>query len=121
MSKTSERLRLKNALQQAGNAWLFRFWGPDEGRNLDRIRRDLEEFCREYEQRFQERPDPFNLLETNPWKGTAFFHADTLIASVEMKIVVWRVLMGCEIARIEFKYEMGRPSLLRVTLRPPYG
>ncbi len=38
-----------------------------------------------------------------------------------MKIVVWRILLGWEIERLEFKYEAGQPSLLKVTLRPPSG
>jgi hypothetical protein len=121
MSKASERLRIKQALEQTGNSWLFRFWGEAEAKNLEKIRLDLEEFAKEYQRRFGERPDPFELLQVNPWKGAAFFHVDTLSASVEMKVLVWRILLGCEIARVEFRYEAGKPSFVKVVLRPPYG
>ena len=121
MSRESERLRVKQALERSGYDWLFRFWGKTEDRNLDRIRADLKKFADEYRRRFGERPDPFDLLEVNPAKGAAFFHPDTLAASVDLKIAVWRILYGWEPVRVEFRYEAGKPTFLKVVLRPPYG
>ena len=120
MNKPST-LALKYAIEKAGSAWIFRYWGNDLSRNLDRIRKELEQFSREYQHRFGETPDPFALLEENPVKGAAFFQIDTFMVSLEMKIMIWRILLGCEIAKIKFNYEAGKAPELTVVLRPPYG
>jgi hypothetical protein len=117
----STRDRLKEAIEKAGSAWIFRYWGSDVEKNVDHIAVDLDRFAREYQRRFKERPDPLELMDVNPLKGAAFFQIDTLMVSVEMKIMVWRILLGCEVARVEFKYEAGKPPKFSVTLCPPYG
>lgn len=121
MTKTKEIARLKEALEEAGSGWIFDFWGGDLDKNLDMVRRDIEDFAREYERRFGDRPDPYNLVQENASKAAAFFQIDTLMASVEMKIMIWRVLLGCEIASVEFGYEAGAKPSLVIQLRPPYG
>jgi hypothetical protein len=75
----------------------------------------------EYERRFHETPDPIRLLEKNPAKGTAFFQIDTFRVSLEMKIMIWRILMGCDIVRVQFTYESGAPISLSVVIKSPYG
>jgi hypothetical protein len=121
MNKARIRERLRGALQQTGGAWIFPFWAEDANANLDRLAADLEDFAQQYKQRFGERPDPFALLEENPLKGAAFFQIDTLLLSADMKIMVWRILLGCEIARVEFRYHAGAEPALLVVLQPPYG
>jgi hypothetical protein len=121
MRKADRRERLKSALEKAGSGWVFRYWGNDTARNLDRVAADLDRFIQEYHRLFGERPDPYLLMEENPLKGAAFFQVDTLLASVEMKVMVWRILLGCEIAQVKWTYEAGKGSSLKVVLRPPYG
>ena len=121
MSKASQRQRLRDALHEADSDWILSFWGKEQDKNLDRVLGDLDQFADEYAKRFRERPDPFKLLAENPLKGAAFFQIDTLRLSAEMKVMVWRILLGCEITRVEFRYAAGRKPTLRVTLRPPYG
>jgi hypothetical protein len=121
LSKAAMRSQLKSILEKAGGGWVFRYWGNDADRNLDKIAVDLRKFVQEYHRRFGEKPDPLTLMEENPQKGVAFFHVDTLLVSVEMKIMIWRILLGCEIAKVEFKYEVGKPPVLSITLSPPYG
>jgi hypothetical protein len=61
------------------------------------------------------------LLAVNPLIGAAFFQFDTLWLSTELKVMVWRILLGCENIRVEFRYQAGQKPSLKVTLRPPYG
>jgi hypothetical protein len=121
MSKASVREKVRSALERAGSGWIFRYWGNDAEKNLDKVTADLDRFAREYHRRFGERPDPLTLVEENPWKGAVFFQIDTLLLSTEMKIMIWRLLLGCEITRVDFKYRAGREWSLSVALRTPYG
>jgi hypothetical protein len=121
MNKAAARARLREALEQVGAGWVFEFWGADTDKNLDQINKGLDEFITEYERRFGEKPDPFQLAKTNPYKGAAFFQVDTLLVSVEMKVMVWRVLLGCEIAKVAFDYKAGSAPAFSVTLSRPYG
>ena len=67
----------------------------------------LDGFVSTYESKFGERPDPLKLFQENPHAGAAFFDLDTLMMSVEMKIVVWRILNGFEIVAIELSLRQG--------------
>jgi hypothetical protein len=122
MSKASARLRLREALERAGSAWILRIWGKEAEKNLDRVNRELDEFVAEYQRRFgpDQGPDPFALLEENPSKAAAFFQIETLMVSAEMKVMIWRILMGCTIAKVAFQYEAGKPPTFLVTLAKPY-
>lgn len=121
MNQAPSLRRLKEAISQSGNAWLFRFWGRAERQNLSKLRSEITEFMDEYERRFGQRPDPFDLLALTPWKGAAFFHVDTLAASLQIKIAVWRILAGFKIIRVDFRWQEGQSSNFQVVLRPPGG
>src|SRR5437899_13098459 len=117
MSATIDRTQVKKAIEDAGESWLFSYWGADSERHLDGVRAQLTEFLDEYERRFGERPDPFTLLQTDPYKGKAFFQNDTFMVSVEMKILIWRILLGGEIVGVNFEYEIFKQPRSCVTLR----
>lgn len=112
---------LKEALQKTGHDWLLRFWGEDAERNLKRHATELDKFVREYQGRFEDRPDPFGLVEVNPTKAAAFFHPDTLLASPTMKILIWRLLIGGEIEGIDFHYEMDKRTSLEIRITSVFG
>jgi hypothetical protein len=122
MSDPERRTLLKKTLEEMGNAWLL---GTSRGDNLeqilDRVLADLDKFAAEYERRFGEKPDPFRLYGEDPYKAKAFFQIDTLKASVEMKIMIWRLLLGCEIDEITFHYRQEQEMDLSVFLRSPSG
>lgn len=63
----------------------------------------LNEFIADYQARFKNRPDPIGILDSAPAKGVAFWELDTLRLSTEMKIAVWRILLGCEILAIHLR------------------
>ena len=121
MSDPERRALLKKALEQMENAWLLSRGGENLEQTLDRVLADLESFAAEYERRFGGKPDPFQLLSEDPYKGKAFFQLDTLKASVEMKIMIWRLLLGCEIDEITFHYRQDGETDLTVFLRSPSG
>jgi hypothetical protein len=116
MSQPIRRDRLKSALEATGNAWGLQREGAWVEEGIARLEQELDEFAQAYQQRFGDRPDPFALLETDRYKGAAFFSPDTLRASVEMKIMIWRILLGSEILRIDFRYELRGATTLEVTL-----
>ncbi len=115
-----ETQALRQALVSSGNSWLLNYWGADRDRFLEAAARDLDAFVEEYAKRFGENPDPLSMADS-PFKGKAFFQPDTLRASVDMKIMVWRILLGCEVARIHLEYAAGGLTRLTVELRTPYG
>ena len=121
MSMIIDRPRIRQALEQAGNAWLFDYTGSQIDSVLDDLGRRVQDFITEYQNRFGEEPDPFGLIENNPLKGMAFFQVDTLRASVEMKIMVWRVLLGAEIQRLELRYDKSGDFHLSLNIQTPYG
>lgn len=107
---------VRSALKKTGQDWVLRFWGKDGDQQLRKIVAGLKEFVREYRRRFKEAPDVLGLVDENLLMARAFFHRDTLLASCEMKIMVWRLLMGGEIKAVEFRYEAGKRSSVRVQL-----
>jgi hypothetical protein len=117
----SELLHLEAALVKYGNRLLLQYWGTAKKKHLEQIRRDLNQFVKEYKKRFpeEEKPDPFALLDANPTKAGAFFHLDTLLASLEMKIMIWRILIGFEIDQVDLAYKAGKKMSLRFVLRCP--
>jgi len=112
---------VEGALQRARLEWLLAYWGADKGARLAQLARDISDFIEEYAARFKHRPDPFKLLDENPEKGKAFFQFDSLMASREAKIVIWRILLGCEIKQLHFDYDRRGDTRLKIQLLSPYG
>jgi hypothetical protein len=114
---------VRTALEKTGQDKVLRLWSKDSQHELRKAAAGLQRFVREYRNRFNETPDILGLLDENAAKARAFFHFDTLTASCEMKIMVWRLLMGGEIRTVDFQYRAGKRSLLRVQLQlfsPPW-
>jgi hypothetical protein len=121
MSEPITREKLRKAIADAGGTWL-----PDDEekfqvRMLDGFVDSLTRFRKEYSSRFGEMPDPFLLLEKDRQKGKAFFQFDTLGTSTEIKVMVWRILLGCEIKRIHFDYDFVGKAELKFWLQTPSG
>jgi hypothetical protein len=112
---------LKVALESAGASWIIGWHGHEERTHLDEMCADLTEFVEEYQRRFREPPDPLGLLRRNPVKGMAFFQLDTFRVSLEMKIMIWRILVGCRVESVRFEYAVSHPFRVEVQLRTPDG
>ncbi|MEO6809385.1 MAG: hypothetical protein ABI353_09775 [Isosphaeraceae bacterium] len=121
MSVTSIQDRLKIAIMTSGETWLPESPEAVQRQLLDQIAQEIGAFQTEYKKRFGDEPDPFGLLATDPLMGRAFFQMDTLRTSVEIKIMVWRLLLGCEFRRIHFDYDSDGKTVLTFALKTPYG
>ena len=102
MTSGIDRADVKAVLRQSTVAWLLDYWGSDAGRQVEGICVDIVNFIAEYERRFNDRPDPLGLVKEHPDKGAAFFQFDTFLLSLEMKILIWRIFMGCQIKSVQF-------------------
>jgi hypothetical protein len=123
MKASIDATAVRTALEKTGQDLFLRLWSRDGDQKLRKIAAGLKQFVHEYRRRFKETPDILGLLDENTPKARAFFHFDTLMASCEMKIMVWRLLMGGEIRAVNFRYRAGKPSSLRVQLQlfsPPW-
>jgi hypothetical protein len=116
MSASIDAAAVRTALEKTGQDKVLRLWSKDGDQKLRKIAAGLKEFVREYRRRFKETPDVLGLLDENELMARAFFHRDTLMASCEMKIMVWRLLMGGEIRAVDFRYRAGKRSAVRVQL-----
>jgi len=117
----SDTQQLEKALVDAGHSRLIEYWGTGKTAFLTNIQKGLNSFVDEYAKRYADRPNPFLLLEENPIKGRAFFQFDTLSASVEMKIMVWRILLGYDVIKVDFHYDQNQEPVLSIQLRNPYA
>jgi hypothetical protein len=113
--------RIKSAIISSGEAWLSETPDVHQQQILDQITREVGAFQTEYQRRFGVEPDPFELIATDPLRGRAFFQTDTLRTSMEVKIMVWRLLLGCEIRRIHFDYDSEGETVLTFVLKTPDG
>lgn len=95
---------------------------PDTERYLNGVARTIDEFRSAYALRFNETPDPFELLRRNPDKGAAFIQ---WIAGesmpVDLYIMIWRILAGAEILTLKFNYLKDQTSQFEVVLEPLPG
>jgi hypothetical protein len=120
MTTSIDHSQLRRALEKTGNTWLLHYWGAESEKHLKKLTKELEGFQREYKRRFGETPDVLGLAEVNPIKASAFFQLDTLLASLEMKLLIWRLLLGADIEQIDVKYISGESFALRIVLVAPY-
>jgi hypothetical protein len=116
MMASIDATAVRIALEKTGQDHVLRFWSKDGGQQLRKIAAGLKEFVREYRRRFKETPDIFGLMDEYTLMAKAFFHRDTLMASCEMKIMVWRLLMGGEISAVDFRYRAGKRCSVRVQI-----
>lgn len=108
------------AFEKSGCGWVLKY--VDRQQLLESVAQEIDEFRSEYNRRYRETPDPFLLLRENPLKAAAFFQAFTgARISLEMRILIWRILLGSEILAVHFDYAKDRGTDFRVVIRAPYG
>lgn len=110
------------AFEKSGCGWVLKY--TDRQRLLDSVAQEIDAFLSEYNQRFKETPNPFALLNENPPKAAAFFQAFAgARISLEMRIMIWRILLGSDVLEVHFDYskEKDKGTDFRVVLKPPHG
>ena len=109
MNTPTEPAQIEEAFKNTDCEWILddsATSAADRGKLLIAVAAEIDEFCDEYEKRFAERPDPFDLLAENRDKGAAFFEMFSgPPLSVDMRILIWRILRGLEIRTIELNYD----------------
>jgi hypothetical protein len=121
MSATKDLDSLRHILEASDATWKHALSEPVGEQWLTNVAERLDAFAAEYERRFGNRPDPLRAFSADPVDVAAFFQIDTVTASIEIMIMVWRVLSGCELERIDFNYVKDRAWHLKVELRTPDG
>lgn len=112
--------KVAEAFKKSGRGWLVEH--SSAAQILTQTTRDLGEFADEYQRRFGERPDPFALLDEIPHKGRAFFQVfvGTPI-TLDMRILIWRLLLGVELLAIRLDYKREGDFELVVALETHKG
>jgi len=112
--------QVAEAFERTGAAWVLA--DPQREQILAGVARQIDEFLAAYEQRFRDTPAPFELLRHNVPKATAFFQTFTGPPhSVEMRLMIWRVLLGSEIIEVRFDYAKGSASAIVIVTATPSG
>jgi|SRR5579864_3810260 len=119
MNQSITQERLREAIRVIGSGWLADVPENLQVQMLEDFCRGLNEFVEQYSLRFKETPDPFALRD--PLKGRAFFDFDTLRASTNIKILIWRILLGYEIGRVHLDYDSESETKLTFWLQTPEG
>jgi hypothetical protein len=97
------------AFRKSDCAWILSYPEPTKSGQrelLVAVAKEIDEFREEYHRKFGDWPDPFRLVTENPEKATAFFEVFSgPPLSIGMRVLIWRLLEGCEIRAVEMKYE----------------
>lgn len=117
---------LEEAIREAGEGWLIdRSSLPAEA--VNRLRRGLDDVNSLARERLGgEAPDLSESaivaeFQRRPAQVRGFFQALGGSRTPEMLLMVWRVIQGMEIKRIELTYERQQSYALSVVLESPYG
>ena len=112
--------QVADAFRRTGSGWILD--DPQRDRILAGVAREIDEFVASYRQRFHDTPQPFDLVERNVTKATAFFQAFVGPPhSIEVRMMIWRVLVGADIVSVRFDYTRGAPPQLAIVTATPYG
>jgi len=117
---------LQELIRHAGEAWMLNWFKPPE-KASDYLRNLLERVNNVAKQRFPQgtpRVTEENLIDEYkraPHKVRAFIQSLAESESPDLLLMVWRILQGMEIERVEMSYTLEDRFFLEVTLRSPYG
>jgi hypothetical protein len=118
MSTTTSQVA--DAFKRTGCGWILT--DPQKERTLAAVAREIDEFVVAYTRRFHVTPEPFRLLQDNPTKAAAFFQSFAGPPhSLDIRLLIWHLLVGADIVSVRFTYERGGESDLVVQTETPYG
>ena len=112
--------QVAEAFEKTGNGWILT--DSQRDRILAAVAQEIDKFVADYARRFHVTPEPFRLLEDNPPKAAAFFQSFVGPPhSVDVRLLIWHLLAGADIASVRFSYERGGESSIIVRTETPYG
>ena len=117
---------LEQTIRQSGEGWLIDGFAPPE-KAMDHLRQTLASIDRRARELLNGNAPDFSEaalakeFAVHPQQVRAFFQALGRSRTPDMLLMVWRVLQGMEIHRIELGYVRQHEFRLQVELESPYG
>jgi len=117
---------LEELIRHSGEGWILDWFKPRE-KAVEHLKRLLEQVNAAASQRFPggsvrlAEKDLIADYQRSRHKVRAFIQSMSESRTPEMLLMVWRVLQGMEIERIDMRYILGTRFELEVALRSPYG
>jgi hypothetical protein len=118
MSPT-EPAKIEEAFRKSDCSWILDYPqdNPQRDALLNAVAKEIDEFKEAYHRRFGRWPDPFELLNENKDKATAFFEIFSgPPLSIDARVLIWRLIEGAEIRAVEVRYERKKPFYARITV-----
>jgi hypothetical protein len=125
VSKTTAS-NLEEALRQSGEGWVIDWFSPKD-QALDYLRKTFEDINEAAKLRGLESTVKISEqglvaeYNRNPPRIKAFFQALAGIRTAEMLLMVWRIMQGMLIKKVNIDYTMDSHFFISVTLESPYG
>ena len=115
MATTTEMDAIERAFARTGNRWIL--GGERREEVLGGVAEEVSGFVDFYKEHYGEIVNPFALIDINPDKAAAFFELYTNPPiSIEMRVVVWRLIHGADIQSVRFNYDRDEGTELVITL-----
>ena len=117
---------LEQIIRKSGEGWLIDTFAPPE-KAIDHLRQTLASVDRRARELLDGNAPDFseeaiaNAFTSHPQRMRAFFQALGGSRTPEMLLMVWRILQGLEIRRIEVGYVRQNEFRLEVELESPFG
>lgn len=120
MSQATNPKDVARAFKLSGCSWVLHM--VDHTTLLQQAAHEIDEFIETCRARYGEVPDPFSLLEQNPSKGAAFFRIFVGVPiTLDIRVLVWRLLLGASICSFSLQYRRGQQPQIRVELEEEHG
>jgi len=117
---------LEQLLRQCDLGWMID-WHEDRRATIASLKKTLENATAESQRRFGSRAATFSEpvlaaeYQENPHKVRAFLEALGATSNPKMLVMVWRILQGASIAKLNVAYEDRKYFDLHIVLELPYG
>lgn len=105
--------RIRNLLLKSGLEWIFAVEADERARGLAA---EFDEAQALYRVQVGRETDFLEAAETDPGRYQAFLQSIGLPMSPQMRVVIWRMLEGEKIQKLEFVYDQGGTTTFRIQL-----
>jgi hypothetical protein len=115
---------LEQLIRASGQDWMIDFPGPKDDA-IRRLRMAMEAATTEAQRRrlavSLTEESLIGMYESHPYQVNAFLQAMGATRNPNMLIMVWRIMQGMTVAKVEMSYLAKERFRLRVVLSSPYG
>jgi hypothetical protein len=115
---------LEQLIRATGQDWIIDFPGPKE-EAIRHLNKAMEAATTEAQRRrlaiSLTEESLIGMYESHPYQVNAFLQAIGATSNPDMLIMVWRIMQGMTVAKVEMSYLAKESFHLRVVLSSPYG